>query len=154
MDVTPTLDGGHLTVTGSTNIIDGSIVTCEAWHPSEDSGLGDGRFEATKSAEVKNGAFVCEFDVSGWPAGSLRADVRFTPYALDQPASVPAEYGASGEKLAGDSVVRDSDGWIIDVLVDIPYAGPSSALAAWDWNWTARSNRTVPLPKRDVAIRG
>jgi hypothetical protein len=77
MLVTPGVEGTHLTVTGFPSLIDSSIVTCETWHPSEDDGLGNGRFEAIQSVAVKDGAFVCKFDISEWPAGSLGRRVQF-----------------------------------------------------------------------------
>lgn len=101
---------------GRTNLPDGAIVDCEAWHSIEDSPEGRHEWVQDIRVTVIDGSFDCAFDVANWPAGEVRLDSRFVPYDAEQPASIQQTFGASGERLSGPQVVQDSDGWIVEVF--------------------------------------
>lgn len=122
--VEPTVRDGAVELVGSTSLVDTSRVSCEVWHESEDEGLGPGDFMDLAWSEVQDGRFNCEVDVSGWPAGTIRASVTFEPYEPDQPAVVVETYGTSGQRLAGPLVTHSSDGAMLQILLDLPTTNP------------------------------
>jgi hypothetical protein len=129
MSITTSLDGRILTMSGTTNLSDGAVVVCEAWHESEDHGLGPSRYIAGDDAVVASGTFVCRADLTGWPSGTVRADARFVPYD-DQPKDVVERYGEFGERLGGPRVFQDSDGWVLHIRKNVPLAAIESRSAA------------------------
>jgi hypothetical protein len=114
------VDNGRVIVTGDSNVPDGSIIQCEIWHESEDGGLGSGKFDVGEAVLVASGKFTCSTSIEDWPPGTVRVGVRFVPFLEDQPPSVRAAFGPDGRGLGGPQVVRDSDGWIVQVVQDVP----------------------------------
>jgi hypothetical protein len=130
MGITTSLDERALTVTGKTSLPDGALIDCEVWHESEDSGFGTGVYEVDQASVVSSGAFVCRADLTGWPAGIVRAHARFVPYE-DQPIDVAQRYGEYGERLTGPGVFHDSDGWILDVQENVQLSGIGALGSVW-----------------------
>jgi hypothetical protein len=93
---------GTLTVSGTTSLPDGALIT--VW--AENSGYDQYRSTGTASTSVSGGAFRYSFDVSGWGAGTIVVTAEFavTP---DQPRAVIDRYGWGGEGLRGPDVRPD-----------------------------------------------
>jgi hypothetical protein len=115
-------DGKTLVVDGSTTLVDGAIIGCDAWHLTA-SGEADFLYSDGAAPVVAGGGFQCRANLAGWPAGGVRAYVQFKPYRSDQPDVVRYRYGSRGEHLGGLHVTSDSDGWTLIVTDDIVYAG-------------------------------
>lgn len=95
---------GTLTVSGSTSLPDGAIVT--VW--ADSSGTGYDQYQTTGPAPaiVSGGVFRRTFDVSNWGAGTIVVTAQFA-ITSDQPRSLIDRYGWGGEGLRGPDVRPD-----------------------------------------------
>jgi hypothetical protein len=118
-DAAISLQSDVVRVEGRTTLIDGSLVDCEAWHESEDDGLGPGRFITGAGDEVRDGQFECSVPVSDWPPGRIRVSVTFRPYWSEQPAEVRLAYGNEGQRLGGPAAVSIEGGRQLQVVGDV-----------------------------------
>lgn len=114
------LEADVVHVDGLTTLIDGSLVSCEVWHESEDHGFGPGTYITLTSTTVINGAFSCRPSVEGWPEGSITIAVVFDPSEPEQPDQVVQTYGRRGQGLAGPQATSTSDGRVLQVVKRIP----------------------------------
>jgi hypothetical protein len=99
------VSGGTLTVSGTTGLPDGAIITVSA----ESNGTGFNQYWSTSSpAVVSGGEFRRTFDVSTWGPGTILVTAEFviTP---DQPQAAIDRYGWAGEGLRGPDVRPDFD---------------------------------------------
>jgi hypothetical protein len=118
-DVAISLQSDTVRVDGRTTLIDGSLIGCEAWHESEDDGLGPGRFMGLANDEVRDGKFECTVPISDWPPGRIRVSVTFSPSEPEQPAAVKSAYGSDGERLGGPAAVNIEGGRQLQRVGDV-----------------------------------
>jgi hypothetical protein len=129
--VTPTVRGTVLSVDGSTDLPDGTLMRVNIWHEVLDEALNEvGRngtdvnladprmaYEVDQQPVVIAGRFRVISDLSAWPRGQITIWTGFEP-SPDQPPATVARFGANGERLGGPGVTYDnSDG--VPRLVDI-----------------------------------
>lgn len=97
---------GTLTVSGTTTLPDGAIVTVSA----DNSGTSVDQYwsTGTASATVTGGTFRHSFDVSQWGAGTIVVTAEFA-ISGDQPGALIDRYGWGGEGLRGPDVRPDYD---------------------------------------------
>jgi hypothetical protein len=97
------LRGDVLTVSGTTDLIDGSVL-----HVSMGRDEGDGHWEAyvMGATEVRDGRFSFQADVASIPGSKLYASIVFTFLPTgdqpSQPEHVKAKYGKYGQNLEGN----------------------------------------------------
>jgi hypothetical protein len=113
-------EGESVLVQGSTDLPDGTLISIELRHERFGSlpwgtGFEDG------AARVRNGRFAERIAIPGWPAGRIDVWVAFQPTSIhgEQPEPVLERYGRSGERLAGDNVVREGAARIVETVQSI-----------------------------------
>jgi hypothetical protein len=119
-DAAAAVDGQRLTVSGLTNLPDGSVVDYYFWREPMDDSLPDGGH-----AVVADGAFRFAADLSGWPPGPAHAEITFgCNWGTEQPTHVTDLLGGSCEHLAGERVYVDSPGDPKQLLVTVDFKVP------------------------------
>ena len=117
VDAVPSVDGRHVSIYGTADLPDGSIVGVQvfqfdAWQQALASGDGAGLasfpFLVYRATVVHDGKFSAEADMTGWPAGHGMAAVYFWVDG-NQPDEVRARFGADGAGLKGPAVYIDDD---------------------------------------------
>lgn len=103
------LAGRLLTIEGTTDLPDETIISWDVWHELADPNLpaSDPRWEVGGEATVSSSRFQAVTDLAGWPPGSITVWTAFEP-GRDQPAGVRATFGDNGERLEGMGVYDDS----------------------------------------------
>ena len=114
--------GQTLLIDGTSDLVDGAILSCESWHVTP-AGEPDITFTSATPVLVTGGRFECRLNLTDWPAGLVRTNVRFRPYLPEQPDGVRRLDGARGEDLGGSQVASDSDGWSVEAWADVSYGG-------------------------------
>lgn len=103
MSVDGSIEGTTLTVRGTTDLPDGSLVWVGAHH--EDLWqIADGN-----EAITVDGSFATVLDLDRWPNGPISVNASFS-LRDDQPPEAIERFGADGEHLSGPGVRWDSDG--------------------------------------------
>lgn len=106
------ISGSDLTVRGTTDLPDGTLVKVTA---------ADVRVESYRAIDaivnVSDGRYVAPLSVSGWRPGGITVSAGFAPGYPGQPAEVVNQFGPSGERLTGPHVVHDWDGG--DVYLEV-----------------------------------
>ncbi|MGJ9460326.1 hypothetical protein [Oceanobacillus sp. CF4.6] len=90
-----------LTVSGETNLPNGTLLTYEVSH------LDDFEKYSTGEIEVIDGDYHTEIDISDWPEGDINVWLAFQTIlgtTVEQPKEVIEKYGEMGENLEGDNV--------------------------------------------------
>ena len=106
MDLDPSVEGDTVHIAGTTNLPDGALV--DYWFYQE---FGQGEDGPAGTAEVKDGNFVIEHDMTGYERGAWKVEASFsTVWGSEQPSRVTALVGDEGEHLAGPQVSVDSPG--------------------------------------------
>ena len=97
---------GTLTISGTTSLPDGAVVT--VW--ADNSGTDYDRYQTTgpAPAAVSDGVFRRTFDVSNWGAGTIVVTAQFA-ITSEQPQAIIDRYGWGGEGLRGPDVRPDYD---------------------------------------------
>jgi hypothetical protein len=112
LDVAATLAGRVLTIAGTTDLPDGTVISVEVCHAQADPNLAnsDLRWIVDAQVPVSGGKFKVDQDLAGWPPGNITIWTAFEP-GQDQPASVQATFGDEGARLGGAGFYEDSDGY-------------------------------------------
>jgi hypothetical protein len=106
IDLDAGVDGDTVRIAGSTNLPDGALV--DYWFYQ---GFGLGEDGPAGTAQVQDGNFVIEHDMTGYGRGEWKVEASFsTVWGSEQPSNVIALVGDEGEHLAGPQVYVDSPG--------------------------------------------
>ncbi|MGH7485339.1 MAG: hypothetical protein ACREMY_06985 [bacterium] len=77
MTLTSAVNDRELTVTGATNLVDGSRISCDLWPDGEAINVGPATYYEDDETIVAAGAFTCRADLTSWPPGVVQAHAYF-----------------------------------------------------------------------------
>lgn len=115
LETTPTVAGRHVTIDGTTDLPDGTLLSVQvfqldAWSRALAAGdaAADFPYVADLEAVVHDGRFSADADMTGWPAGHGMSAVSFW---IDgsQPQAVIDRFGLDGSRLHGAKVLPNED---------------------------------------------
>lgn len=96
------LRGNVLAVSGTTSLLDGSVIS---WEMGRDRGGGLWDTYLSGEAEVRGGEFSFQANVDSIPGNKLYALLKFSFFSsVNQPEQVREKYGERGQNMKGDHV--------------------------------------------------
>jgi len=107
IQVTSTVEGHTVHVSGTTDLPDGAVIGYYWWHDIDTVATIPGGL-----VTVADGRFAFVSDLSAWPAGTATAYISFGVNSTEniQPKPVVDRFGSQGEHLGGPQVHVDSPG--------------------------------------------